>query len=329
MMNSKTFSIILETENLETSNILGLTQAIAILNHQIPSPKLANEVFLIDSGNTPKALLTQLQATYPWLTVKTAPEGTSYYESKMLGAQWATGEVVVYYDSDCIYDRHWLSSLLDSFSSPEIQVVGGETTTDGVGLYGTAMALCYIFPQYSNDVISEDKPLLPASQYFLNNVAFRRSFLLENPIPTALPLYRGNCVIHAQDLISSGHTIWRQPKARSLHAPPNGFKHFVTRFLLIGHDLYWQKKLLEKRSTIQSATQKKVLAQRSDDPSISDRSKLSIGLDRISKMIHRDRRHAFFLPFCLPIVIIAVVLISIGYQITRRRPHYLLDRFAP
>lgn len=325
MMHPKTFSIILETENLETSDLLGLTRAIATLNHQIPSPELANEVLLIDSGNTPKALLTQLQATYPWLMVKTAPEDTSYYESKMLGAQWATGEIVVYYDSDCLYDRHWLSSILESFNSPLIQVVGGETTTDGVGIYGTAMALCYIFPQYSNDKTSEEKTLLPSSQYFLNNVAFRRSFLLENPIPTALPLYRGNCVIHAQDLIASGHTIWRQPKARSLHAPPNGFKHFVVRFLLIGHDLYWQKKLLEKRSV----TQKKPLAQGSDDPCISNQSKLSIGLDRIVKMINRDRRHAFFLPLCLPIVVVAVLLIVISYQITLHRPHYLLNRFAP
>ena len=329
MMYPKTFSIILETENLETSDLLGLTQSIATLNYQIPSPELANEVLLIDSGNTPKALLIQLQATYPWLMVKTAPEDTSYYESKMLGAQWATGEIVVYYDSDCLYDRHWLSSILESFNSPEIQVVGGETTTDGVGVYGTAMALCYIFPQYSNDVTSGEQTLLPSSQYFLNNVAFRRSFLLEHPIPTALPLYRGNCVIHAQDLISSGHTIWRQPKARSLHAPPNGFKHFVTRFLLIGHDLYWQKKLLEKRSVTQLTAQEKLPSQKSDDPSISGRSKLSIGLDRITKMINRDRRHAFFLPICLPIVMVAVLLIFIGYQITLRRPHYLLNRFAP
>ena len=325
MMYPKTFSIILETENLETSDLLGLTQSIATLNYQIPSPELANEVLLIDSGNTPEALLIQLQATYPWLMVKTAPADTSYYESKMLGAQWATGEIVVYYDSDCLYDRHWLSSILESFNSPEIQVVGGETTTDGVGVYGTAMALCYIFPQYSNDVTSGEQTLLPSSQYFLNNVAFRRSFLLEHPISTALPLYRGNCVIHAQDLIASGHTIWRQPKARSLHAPPNGFKHFFTRFLLIGHDLYWQKKLLEKRSVIQ----KKPLEQKSDDPSISGRSKLSIGFDRITKMINRDRRHAFFLPICLPIVMVAVLLIVIGYQITLRRPHYLLNRFAP
>lgn len=324
-MHYETFSIILETENLETSDLLGLTRAIATLNHQIPSPERANEVLLIDSGHTPKALLTQLQSTYPWLTVKTAPKETSYYESKMLGAQWATGEIVVYYDSDCLYDRDWLSSLLESFRSPLIQVVGGETTTDGVGIYGTAMALCYIFPQYSNNRTSGENTLIPSSQYFLNNVAFRRSFLLDHPIPTALPLYRGNCVIHAQALIASGHTIWRQPKARSLHAPPNGFKHFITRFLLIGHDLYWQKKLLEKRS----ATQKKPFLQRSDDPSISNQSKLSTGLDRITKMIDRDRRHAFFLPFCLPIVLIAVLLIVIGYQITLRRPHYLLTRFAP
>jgi glycosyltransferase involved in cell wall biosynthesis len=354
MQNPETFpsfSIILETENLETSDIQGLVHAIAALADQTPSPDHANEVLLIDSGDTPIELLKQLQQTYPWLQIKHAPEGTEYYDSKMLGAQWATGEIIVYYDSDCIYDRHWLESLLISFENPEIQVVSGETTTNGVGIYGTAMALCYIFPQYSGRT-----NLFSVTQYFLNNVAFRRSFLLENPIPVGLPLYRGNCVIHARQLIEAGHIIWRQPQARSLHAPPNGLRHFVWRFLLIGHDLYWQKKLLATRSPLAPLVKGGAgvglgmgtgespkngsevplykgdlggsgpLGQ-SDDPSIDHRSKLAIGFDRIAKMVQRDRRHALFLPLCLPVVLVAVLLIAIGYQITCRKPHYLLKRY--
>ena len=185
-MNQRTFSIILETENLATSDIKELQKSIALLAAQ--SPEQANEVLLIDSGNTPKELLNQLQLSYPWLKIKTVPPETEYYESKMLGLEWTTGEIIVYYDSDCIYDRNWLATLIDSFDNTNIQIVGGETTTDSVGFYGTAMALCYIFPQYSGR-----SNLFSVNQYFLNNVAFRRSVLEAIPIPTDLPLYRGNC----------------------------------------------------------------------------------------------------------------------------------------
>ncbi len=313
----QTFSIILETENLATADIKGLVNSIASLSAQTPSPELANEVLLIDSGDTPIELLKQLQQTYHWLQIKHAPEGTEYYDSKMLGAQWVTGEIIVYYDSDCIYDRDWLESLLTCFENPEIQVVSGETTTNGVGIYGTAMALCYIFPQYSGR-----SNLFPVKQYFLNNVAFRRSFLLANPIPVGLPLYRGNCVLHAQNLMAAGHTIWRQPNARSLHAPPNGFRHFWTRFLLIGHDLYWQKTLLASSPLTPNSGGTGV-------EEMAGRSNLAIGFDRIAKMVHRDWRHALFLPLCLPVVMVAVLLIAIGYHITVRKPHHLRDRFAP
>ena len=319
-VNEITFSIILETENIETSDVKRLHKSIVSLAAQ--SPEQANEVVLIDSGNTPRQLLNQLQLSYPWLTIKSAPAQTEYYESKMLGLKWTTGEIIVYYDSDCIYESDWLATLVGSFDNVNIQIVCGETTTDGIGLYGTAMALCYIFPQYSGR-----SNLFPVNQYFLNNVAFRRSVLEAIPIPTNLPLYRGNCVIHAQTLLAAGYTIWRQPKARSLHAPPNGLGHYFKRFLLIGHDLYWQKQLVG--SPLAPLGKGGIREELMDDPTINrHRSNLAIGLDRIRKMIQRDRRHAFYLPFCLPIVLVSVLLIAIGYQITCRHPHQLRDRLT-
>ncbi len=318
-MSFPCFSLILETENLETADIKGLQISIASLAQQ-EAIGHANEVLLIDSGNTPIELLTELQEIYPWLIVKTASPDTEYYASKMLGLEWTTGDIVVYYDSDCIYNSNWLTKILGSFDDLDIQIVGGETTTNGVGFYGTAMALCYIFPQYSNLT-----NLIPVNQYFLNNVAFRRSVLKTVPIPVGLPLYRGNCVLHAQQLQANGYVIWRQPLARSLHAPPNGFKHWMQRFLLIGYDWYWQKQLISPLANRPPAPNS---GRGSDDPTISNQSKLAIGFDRISKMIQRDRRHAFYLPFCLPIVLLSVLLIAIGYQITVRHPHYLRDRLA-
>ncbi len=304
------FSIVLETENLATADLQGLVRSLSSLANQDPSPIEAREVLLIESGDIPAGLLAQLIEQYAWIKVHSAPAGTGYYESKMLGAKLATGKIVVYYDSDCVYESGWLRKMLTPFTqSEEIQVVAGETTTAGVGIYGTAMALGYIFPQYSGRT-----QLTPGKHYFLNNVAFRRSFLLDHPIPTDLPLYRGNCTIHANELVRSGTIIWQQPEARVLHAPPNGLSHFFWRFLLIGHDYYWQKKLIP-------------IAIHAEPTMSGKKGKIDIFIDRVRKMIDRDFRHAYFLLFSLPIVIVSSLLIYIGYLITNLDPDYLLKTY--
>ncbi|MGV0027800.1 glycosyltransferase [Phormidesmis priestleyi] len=308
------FSIVLETENLANADFNGLVKSIESLARQDLPPTCANEVLLIDSGDTPAELLDCLCQQYPWIKVHHAPPGTGYYPSKMLGATLTTGEVIVYYDSDCIYESDWLRTMLTSFSHASApQIVAGETTTRGVGPYGTAMAITYIFPQYSGQ-----KTLTLSSQYFLNNVAFRRSFLLAHPIPTNLPLYRGNCVIHAQELCEQGYIIWRQPQARATHAPPNGLSHFFWRFLLIGHDYYWQKCLLKERGF-----------QKIEDPATSGiKGKLQIFSDRITKLFRNDPRHAIFFPFAIPIMIASVILICVGYSITAQKSDYLLATYS-
>jgi glycosyltransferase involved in cell wall biosynthesis len=313
------FSIVLETENLATADLRGLMQAIDCLAAQTRSPTDANEVLIIDSGDIPAPVKTQLLAQYPWLTFTPAPAGTTYYQAKMLGAQIATGDLLLYYDSDCIYEPHWLETMLGTFAQdPEIQVVAGETRTRGVGPYGTAMALAYIFPQYSEAV-----KIFSCTHYYLNNVAFRRDFLLANPIPLDLPLYRGNCALHAKQIIARGGQIWRQPQARATHAPPNGLWHFYWRFLLIGHDLYWQQRLVQEMNLQVSG----LGLERRDPTERGLSNKLRVLDDRFGKLIRSDRHHLFWLPFCLPVIAVSTGLIALGYQITRRHPHRLLDRF--
>lgn len=304
------FSLILETENLENADIEDLSRSLRSLVNQDLPPDRANEVWLIESGDTPPELLGQLCDRYPWIKVYPAPPTTGYYQAKMLGAELSTGEVVVYCDSDCLYEPSWLRDLLTPLAEDAtIQVVAGETRTRGRGAYGTAMAMTYIFPQYSGQT-----RLTPTSHYFLNNVAFRRAFLLQHPIPTELPLYRGNCVIHAQNLLRSGYQIWRQPIARSSHAPPEGLSHFFWRFLLIGHDYYWQKRLLpaNDRAAFQES---------------SFGGKVQTFFDRINKMFAENPRHWFYLPVALPIAAAAIGLIFVGNLITRRQPNYLLKAY--
>jgi Glycosyl transferase family 2 len=312
------FSIVVETENLATADLQGLLDAIDCLAAQDPSPSQANEVLLIDSGDIPIPVKAQLQTQYPWLQIHQALAGITYYGAKMLGAELATGAVLVYYDSDCIYEPQWLRSILGSFADDGVQVVAGETRTRGIGVYGTAMALAYIFPQYSGQ-----RGLQKGSQYYLNNVAFRRSCLLAHPIPVALPLYRGNCVIHAKQLTRDRITIWRQPEARATHAPPNGWGHFYWRFLLIGYDLYWQRRVLaELGLDVVSVGQEAI------DPTVAGwAGMLKVLDDRVGKLIRSNPWHLVFLPLGLPVILVAVMLIGVGYWVTVWRPEFLLKRF--
>ena len=309
------FSIVIETENLANANAEDLAKSLNSLANQEISPNLANEVLLLESGDTPPELLKQLCQHYPWIKVHYTNAKISYYEAKMLGAELVTGEIVVYCDSDCIYQRDWLRNMLTSFTQgDDIQIVAGETVTRGIGPYGTAMALTYIFPQYSGR-----KSLTKTSQYFLNNVAFRRDFFLKHPIPTDLPLYRGNCVIHAYRLLEQGYTIWQQPQAKANHAPPSDLSHFFWRFLLMGHDYFWQKSLLKTAILISGNSYSTLM--------LDTKSKLQAFWQRISGMLIRKPLHLVYLPFAIPIVIISMTLIVVGYIITVFQPKYLLNTY--
>lgn len=312
-----TFSIILETENLANADLDGLVNSLASLMNQEVSPATANEVLLIDSGDAPLELLQQLCDRYPWIKLYPAPPATGYYKAKMLGASLATGEIIVYADSDCVYEAHWLRTILTPFHNPTIHIVAGETTTRGRGPYGTAMALAYIFPQYSGKT-----ELTPTAQYFLNNVAFRREFLLQNPIPAELPLYRGNCVVHVETLKRAGHIIWLNPNARATHAPPDGLAHFFWRFLLIGHDYFWQQELIKAEGSEPKA------AGCDRDPTATGLGeKLKIGRDRIQRLFLNNPWHILYFPVAVPIILTAVLLIYVGYWLTRCKPDYLLKTY--
>lgn len=315
---SPSFSIVVETENLAMADLQHLYAAIDALAAQNPPPTTANEVLLIDSGDLSPQVKQAIQRRYTWLTIHPAPADITYYGAKMLGAKIATGEILVYYDSDCTYEPQWLQTILQSFEHADIQVIAGETRTRGIGIYGTAMALAYIFPQYSGQT-----QLQQSSQYYLNNVAFRRQVLLTHPIPTDLPLYRGNCVIHAKQLMRAGISIWRQPQARASHAPPNGWFHFYWRFLLIGYDYYWQQRLLQQLH-LDSPT----VGQEAVDPTASGLSgKLQVLDDRVGKLIRSNPWHLCFIPVSIPVIIVAVGLVVLGYRVTKQRPNYLRQRF--
>jgi glycosyltransferase involved in cell wall biosynthesis len=229
-MSLPSFSLVIETANLSLADLDGLHDTLDSLAAQSVPMGAANEVLLADSGDVPEEVLQRTLLAYPWVRLMRMPQGTGYEELKMAGATAATGTVIVFADGDCLFDRGWLEALLAPFADPAVQIVGGETAIDASGPYGLAVAIAASFParSYAPAPYTSDR-------YHLNNVAFHRSVLEDVPIPSQRPCYRMSG-LHAALLLHAGYTILRQPAARARHAAPNGARHFIWRFILIGYD---------------------------------------------------------------------------------------------
>src|SRR5688572_13374025 len=94
------FSIVVETANLQMADHDRLMASLDSIASQSPSPALAREVVILDSGEAPQPLLEAARARYPWIRVERIPAGTDYGNQKAMAVAFASGEVLIFADSD-------------------------------------------------------------------------------------------------------------------------------------------------------------------------------------------------------------------------------------
>ncbi|MEI6085157.1 MAG: glycosyltransferase family 2 protein [Verrucomicrobiota bacterium] len=228
---SPTFSILVEAENLSTTEISKLHDSLDTLAAQGDSLKTADAVLLIDSGQLTDETRKELNRRYPWLTIRRVDAAVSYGGMKGRSAGLVTSDVIVLSDSDCRYQPDWLRQILAPFQNhPDVHIVGGETTTPIHGPYSLAIALTFVFPRFSGG-----QTIAPSRTYWANNVAVRRVLLESMPVPDPRQLYRGQNIVHSQAASAAGYTIWRQPRARALHALPLPAE-YSRRYYRMGRD---------------------------------------------------------------------------------------------
>jgi glycosyltransferase involved in cell wall biosynthesis len=330
-MNLPSFSIVYETENLSSVDLKNIYHSLASLNMQEVSLESANEFLLINSGNLPDNIIQELCLTYKWIKVKNLPD-IGYYQSKMIGASLVTGQIVVFADSDCIYDKGWLKNILSTFLSNEnINVVAGETSTPIRNLYDLAIAIHYLFPRFSNC-----KDIYSAKNYSMNNVSFKRSFLLENPILTDLPLYRASCYVHAYNLCNiMKYEILKNPQARSNHEPPTISFHFW-RYLLRGRDNLIKENIVVCLLENPSLTDFTFVLQKFNDLSFQDKVlgiissfliKAVINPERLKAVLKEDPHRFWLLPLAVPIILWFEFLYRLGRAITYIHPTILMNYY--
>jgi len=233
-MSQLTFSLVIETENLRRQNVEDLFLCLNSLEAQSKSISSAKEIWLMDCGPVDGEILCEVQSKYQWLRVYRPEEPLDYYEAKMHGALKCTSDVVIWCDSDCTYFPEWLEGLLAPFVDSSINIVRGETQLrkDGAGSLMVSATLYNFFSRFSNHT-----SLYETETYYANNVAFRRKYLLDHPIPLHLPAFRGNCSLHCTQLLAQGDKIWAQPKAKAIHDVPT-VRGLFARMMLHGYDFY-------------------------------------------------------------------------------------------
>jgi hypothetical protein len=305
------FSIVVETANLRTARHQRLIESLDSLANQVPSPAQAREVVVLDSGEAPPELIATLRSRYPWISICQLPPETDYGDQKSLAASVASGEVVVFVDSDCLYQPGHLASFLNGFASrPDVEVLAGETAVTITGPFSLAMALVFFFPRFSYAT-----EVAPSRGFYGNNVAFRRDVLLRCPFPSGLPIYRGQNVVYSRHLHAAGIRIWRQPRARSDHSLPESMWIAIRRFFWTGQDTC---RLARLRLASDSPAQASFIGD--FEPYEREGGRVRKVLGRLRAIARQQPLMLLLLPVALPVALVCVASFFAGIAAESLRP---------
>jgi hypothetical protein len=160
-----------------------------------------------------------------------ASPGSHFYELKNVGAERASGDVLVYVDSDVIPQEGWLSAIVSPFLDSETDMVLGHPYVEIDTRYKSAVAMFWFFP-------TEDEEY---ESYMACNVAFSRDTFMQHMFPDE-ESFRGQCNELQRRLEAAEKGLKNAPDAKVSHPAMNGLNHFINRAVCSGHDSdYWYR----------------------------------------------------------------------------------------
>lgn len=110
------FSIIIPVYNGSTT----LNDLLNSVTHQTYSKNY--EIILIDDNSTDNSV--QIISNYG-VTLIQAPKNQGPAACRNLGAERATGQILIFTDSDCRVDDHWLANIEKAFAARDTEAVMG------------------------------------------------------------------------------------------------------------------------------------------------------------------------------------------------------------
>lgn len=159
--------------------------------------------------------------------------GLGYYEMKHLGAEQASGDILIFLDSDVVPEQGWLAALLDAVMDTDVQVVCGNTYVAPDGLLGKAFALAWIFPLRSGQQGLETDATCYSNNLAMRAALYRAFPFIEVPGTTRTAMRQLTARLAAQ-----GVPMYKCHDAQVTHPHPRGLAHFLKRALVHGRDIY-------------------------------------------------------------------------------------------
>ena len=319
-----TFSLVIETENLGMAGLGDLKDTLESLKSQTYPITNAKEVLIIAAGHISPETFSFLEKNYPWVMVHRVNEKLEYMQSKQRGASVVTGDIVIFADSDVVYDITWLENILYGYiSAPGATIVTGETRIRNfnTSIYSVAVQLVWVM----NIVRSPNHPVF-VNHFHLNNFAIKREVFLQAPVFLGLPIYRAITVEMKKWLLDRGYAAVRVPHARGYHLPPGNVPDWWWRMLVFGADAVVKADFTFNYDG--SVTEKKNIPLRIARIPMFFGFKVLTFFKRGLVMIREDWKNIFRIILAIPFIIGCFTVSMIGTCIALFARDYLFKKSA-
>lgn len=226
-------SVIIPTYNRASS----LREALLSLS-RLDFPEGWYEIVVVDDGSTDeteRVMATLQSAGQTAIRYLKQKEHRGASAARNSGIKMAGGEILVFTDDDCLFQREWLSLLLAPFDSAEVGMVGGPDRAPEGSSFSSKCA-DYLLTSFIGTGGLREKNRLRAGRYYPRscNMAIRRDVLAQVGLFDE-DLFPGEEIELAYRVEKAGCPISFAPDAYVWHKRRANLREHLRKIYAIGH----------------------------------------------------------------------------------------------